>query len=234
MSITKDVKRIVELQFKKWEVTKYQQKPIRATDKDSKQWTRSIVTISREPGCSSHPLGRILAHRFGFDLYGIEIIDLIAKSTDFSRQMVATLDEKTQSAFEDWISESFFHEQFHSKSYLSNLSKVVFSIAAHGKAVILGRGANFLLPPQDRLAIRLIAPLEARVKNTMREQNLSEQKSREYIKKIEQQRRSFIRKHFLEDITDPVNYDLVINTAAIKPLAFINIVKAALNREKPA
>jgi cytidylate kinase len=224
---------LAELQFKKWESSRSQKKTVGETDGDLQAWERPVITISREPGCGGGLIAHLLAKELGFDLFGVEIVDLIAQNANLSREMVATLDEKAQTELEDWLAEGLSGEQFSSKKYFLNLRKVLFTIAIHGNAVILGRGASFLLHPEDRLAVRLIAPLEVRVKKVMRKQGLSEEKSLKYLEEIRQQRRSFVKKHFNADIEDPANYDMVINTAFNKPKAIIKIIRAALDRKTP-
>jgi cytidylate kinase len=66
----------------------------------------------------------------------------------------------------------------------------------------------------------------------MLEQNLFKQKSREYVEKITRQRQLFVKKHFHANIDDPVNYDIVINTAFIEPKTISEIVKTVLKRKK--
>ncbi len=225
---------LFELQFQKWNDLKYQNKTIGKTESRLKICKQPIITISSEPGIDIRTIAPMLAQGFGLDLFDHDIVDRIAKNAHLSTKMVGTLDEKTRSALDDWLAEEIFDDQFTSKNYLQNLRSVVFTIATHRNAVIVGRGAAFLIQPEDRLALRLVAPLEERVKYVMREQSLSELESREYIKRIAQQRHSFVKKYFRADIEDPVNYNMVINTAFYKPKAVFEIVKTVLNRNKPA
>ncbi len=224
----------VELQIEKWEFSTARKIPTSETVNDSRTSENPVITISGEPGCGTGSIARMLTQEFGLDLFGVELVDLIAKSAHLSRQLVATLDEKTQSAIEDMFAESLCEEHFSSKTYLQNLRAVVFTIAAHGNAVIIGRGANFLLQPETRLAIRLIAPFETRLKKVMQDQRLSEKNSRDYIAEIEKQRRLFVCKNFHADIEDPSRYDVVINTATVGATTVIEIVKVFLNRKMPA
>jgi cytidylate kinase len=46
-------------------------------------------------------------------------------------------------------------------------------------AVIVGRGANFILPPEERISIRVIAPLDKRVRNVADWHNTSLEKTRQ-------------------------------------------------------
>ena len=106
--------------------------------------------------------------------------------------------------------------------------RVIGAIGKHGHAVILGRGANFILPQEDILRVRIVAPLEMRIKNMAEWSNLSLAKAKEQVFKIESDRRAFIMKYFYADIDDPVNNDIIINTKNTSIDAAVDIVKAAL------
>ncbi|UCH23993.1 MAG: cytidylate kinase family protein [Deltaproteobacteria bacterium] len=41
----------------------------------------------------------------------------------------------------------------------------VSTIGKHGRAIIGGRGANFILPSESRFSVRVVAPFEVRVEN---------------------------------------------------------------------
>jgi cytidylate kinase len=45
---------------------------------------------------------------------------------------------------------------------------VINTIAEHGRAVIVGRGANLILPPEKRFSIRVIADRDLRIRNVTR------------------------------------------------------------------
>ncbi len=48
------------------------------------------------------------------------------------------------------------------EAYLDHLAKLLEAIGRGGQSVIVGRSANFLLPREDTLSVRIIAPLKAR------------------------------------------------------------------------
>ena len=230
MNSQNDLGRFIEVQLIKWESLKSQKAP----GADLKNLERPVITLSSESGCGAESIARMLAKEFGFDFFGFELVDMIAQNTHLSKRLIATLDEKTQSAIEDMVegmlAASVGEEHFSSENYLLNLGKVVLTIATQGNAVILGRGASFLLKAEDRLAIRFIAPLEVRVKNVMLEEHLTEQQSRDYIAAKEEERRLYIKRYFHAEIEDPANYDLVINTASIKPKTIIEMTRVVIVR----
>ena len=90
--------------------------------------------------------------------------------------------------------------------------KVVNTIARHGRAVIVGRGAKFILPPNVRFIIRFVAPLEVRIKNVAEAFGTSDEESKKRVLRRQSRRTAFIRQAYNEDIGHPINYDMVINS----------------------
>src|ERR1700690_3280139 len=103
-----------------------------------------VVTISREPGCRGESFAEKVAAALGLHLYSWEIVEQIAKDEHVSVEVVSTLDEKTRSGLEDWLAEFQSNRNLSSHAYLEDLRRITFAIASHGRALILGRGANFL------------------------------------------------------------------------------------------
>ncbi len=89
------------------------------------------------------------------------------------------------------------------------------TIGKHGRALIVGRGANFILPPDDCFRVRVISPQRVRVQNIVKSFNILENEAKRRVIRTESDRRAFIRKYFNAEIADPVNYDMVINTGTV-------------------
>ena len=189
-----------------------------------------VVTISREPGCRGESIAGKVAGELGLHLYTWEIVEQIAKDEHVSVQMVSTLDEKARSELEDWLAEFEGTHNLSTDAYVADLKKIIFAIASHGSAIILGRGANFLLPPEKRIGLYFVAPLEVRIGNVMEDCGLSEKRAREHIAKVEKEHRQLVKKHFQADIRDSAHYHLVINTALVKPETIAGIVKEVIGR----
>jgi cytidylate kinase len=93
--------------------------------------------------------------------------------------------------------------------------KVIGIIGKHGGAVDVGRGANYILPPENRFRVRVVAPLEVRIDNVARNFDVPREEAKKRVIRTESDRRAFIRKYFNAEISDPTQYDLVINTENI-------------------
>jgi len=106
--------------------------------------------------------------------------------------------------------------------------KVVGTIGKHGRAVVVGRGANFILPPEKRFSVRIVAAQAWRINNVAQEFDISSEDAKRRVMRTESDRRAFIRKYFNADIADPTNYDLVVNTATLDVDDAVKVISSAL------
>jgi cytidylate kinase len=184
-----------------------------------------VVTVSREEGCRGESISERVAAELGLHLYTWEIVEQIAKDEHVSVQVVSTLDEKAQTELEDWLTGFEGTHNLSEYAYLRDLRRIIFAISAHGNAVILGRGASFLLPREKWIALLFVAPLEVRIQNVIEDRGLSDKQAREHIVKVEAEHRRFAKKCFQADLLDSAHYHMVINTAFVKPDTIAGIMK---------
>ncbi len=218
----KSIEQIVEDQVLRWTRFKAEKKDVPTGI--------NVVSISREFGSGGTLLAAKLAEALGFDLFHREVIQEMAQSANTSTRMMETLDEKGLSVIEDSIAAMVQDRHLWPDEFSRHLMKVVGIIGKHGRAVIVGRGAQFILPLDQNLRVRVIAPLAFRVKRVAKELGFSQTEAQKNILKNDSDRRSFSRKYFYTDVTDPLNYDLVINTERISIEAGVKTIIAALNQ----
>ena len=152
----------------------------------------------------------------------------IADRADIGASVIESIEKEHLSGIEDFIATLVSRRYLWPEIYLEQLMKVVSVIGKHGMAVIIGRGANFILPPNERLSIRIVAPVDLRVLNFSRLFNISEEEARKRVIVKEAKRRAFVRKSFNADIADPINYDLTFNTEFIRYEASMEVVQQIL------
>lgn len=215
----RSVIKIVEEQVKKWQIMKVKEK--------KEAIVLPVITISREPGSGGRIVATELGKKLGLDVFHQEIINEMAESAQVSSRILKTLDEKGLSVLEEWITSLVDNQHLWPDQYLRHLMKVIGTIGKHGSAVIVGRGANFVLPPEGRIRVRIIAPLDVRVENVSSNFEVSAEDAKRHIIRTESERKAFIRKYFNADITDPINYDLVLNTGTLSIEAAANAIKSA-------
>ncbi|HOK53435.1 MAG TPA: cytidylate kinase-like family protein [Armatimonadota bacterium] len=167
-----------------------------------------VITISRQLGSGSRQVAQRLVERLGWSLWDKDLVDAIAKDADVDRWIVETFDEKTISEIDVLARTLTGQYEFGGFMYGQHLAKVLLAVARHGYAIILGRGANFLLT--GALNIRLVASEEVRITNLMDYGELSREEALDRIRQTDKERADFIRKVYLKDIEDPLAYDVVI------------------------
>ena len=176
---------------------------------------RPTICVSRQYGARGAAMGRLVAERLGFRFYSDDLIHDIAEQGHVRQQVVESLDERVQDGIAEWVAGLIKRGVFAPSDYLRNLSKVVLTLGRHGKGVIIGRGAHFLLDGATTLRVRVIAPLDVRVARVAARDGLSEAEARAKVTRIDDERVAFNRQHYNADIRDPDHYDLLVNAGTL-------------------
>jgi cytidylate kinase len=92
-------------------------------------------------------------------------------------------------------------------------AQTILQLATMGNVIIVGRGANLITEPMKNVFhIRLVAPLEDRIKHIQDIFDLSRKESIERIKKDDVMRKNYLHQHYHKDIDDKYLYHIIINT----------------------
>jgi cytidylate kinase len=185
------------------------------------------ITISRDPGSGGAEVARHLAKDLEMDLVGVKIIQQIAEQADVSEKIITSLDEKGVRLRDSWIDSLFRTRHIWPDEYLRYLSKVVGTIGKQGNAIIMGRGGQFILPPEENFRIRITALREIQIRNVMRSKNVDFETAERYVYRTEADRNAFHCKYFIADWKNPIYYDLIVNTSYMGIEGAVAAVKAA-------
>lgn len=196
---------IILKQVEKWEESK-------AVGRKAEDEQLSVITVSSQPGSGGSVIAKDVAEQLGFDFFDKTLIEVIAESAHVSSKLVESVERESLSGIEDFIASFIKKEYLYPGLYLKHLMKVVSAIALHGKAVIVGRGANFIIPSELRFSLRTVAPQEKRIENIARTFEVSLEEAKGRVLQRESRRSAFVRHSFNKKVSDPVNYDMVINT----------------------
>jgi len=189
-----------------------------------------IITVSRQAATNGGLIGRLVAQRLGLRVYDRELVDEIARRMHADPELVTRFDEATLSTMDSILTE--WRNSINASIYRRHLRQALEHIRSEGNAVVIGRGAGFVLRGPECLNVRIVAPINLRVgifRTVFPE--ITEEEARQRIHIEDQEKARFTRKHFHADIDDPVQYDLLLNVGGITPeLAIELIVKAAQSR----
>jgi len=171
-----------------------------------------VVTVSCEFGAQGIVLGRGVAERLGFSYWDREIVSEIARLLHMGEGTVAVFDERTRHAIEDLLGAFAPNLGATSADYAAEVRGIIDAIAGRGSAVIVGREAQYLVDPRRALRVRLVAPFDLRVRQIEAQSGISGGAAKRLIVAGEKERAAFVRRSVGQNVADPVNYDLVVNT----------------------
>jgi hypothetical protein len=216
---------MVEEQVQLWnELRREQDHPRERTGKAE---ATPCVSISPEMGSLGLTIARRVSDLLGFRVYERELVEMIAQTARVRQYLVESVDQHVQSAIENWVGRQLGTAFFAESDYVKNLSKVLLTLAHHGKSIIVGRGAQFVLDAGRTLRLRVVAPIDVRVQRVAEREKLDLREARAKVLRLDADRNAFVRKHFDRDLTDPLNYDLVLNTDRLDVEACADLILAS-------
>ena len=189
------------------------------------------LLISRERGAGGNTVAQLVGRRLGWQVFDGEIVDEIAQKTHVRRQLIESLDERDRTTIQDLIGQLLNPQQISTSDYLTGLKQIVLTLGHQGDVVIVGHGAQYILPSQFGLRVRMIAPVEARVRRLADKAHLSLGAARVEIERIDYERVKSVQRHFGRNVADPLSHDLTINTGAMNAEAAAEVILTALQRK---
>jgi hypothetical protein len=186
------------------------------------------ITISREVGALGRSVAAEVGRRLGWPVYDREILEKIAEEIRRPTSRVERADERPVSWLEDCLSGLLDAHHVGADAYIKYLLGALRGLGVVGRCVIVGRGANFVLPAETTLRVRLVADREDRVRVMTQRLGLSAREAAAWVDATERQRAAFGKRYFGKDTTDPHLYDLVLNTSRLSVEAAADAVIQAL------
>jgi len=214
-------------------IAEFLRKQTKEKDKTEKQ-NLPLITISREKGSGGRIIAYQVAKKLGsrWRVYHKEIIEKIAKDANLKKELIKEIDEKKLPLIDQLIFDFFGKKYLSLTRYQKLLTKTIAQIAQRGYAIIIGRGAEYLVP--YALKVRIICEMNQRIENLMQFEGMTKDEAIENIKKSDEERTKFIKALYHHDPKKAHHYDLVIRTSKDLSLddAISLIVLAAKRRFK--
>ncbi|MHB9133326.1 MAG: cytidylate kinase-like family protein [Armatimonadota bacterium] len=164
-----------------------------------------ITTISRQAATNGGLLAQLVANQLHLRLYDNKVIDLIARKMDNGLEHVTPFGEirppPVEAPLRDW------RHSINRLVYLRQLRTVLEMIVSQGDAVMVGRGANFLLIGTATLRVRVMASLKQRIAMYRMGEEVSAEEARAWIRSEDQWRAASTRELFRHNIDNPLQYD---------------------------
>ncbi|MFZ2323343.1 MAG: cytidylate kinase-like family protein [Ignavibacteriaceae bacterium] len=213
-----------------------------STESEKKKEVYPCITISRQTGSGSYEVSEKL----------IDILQRYTKEPDdpwtyFNKELIEKVieDFKLPKVFTNYIIEDKYN---HIKDAVNELlgvrpsewtivhksTEIILQLARYGKVIIVGRGSNVITSKlSNSFHIRLIAPIENRIKHVQEVFDYSKSEAMEYIKREDVNRNKYLRSHFFHDPNDETLYHLVINTGKLSYSETAELIANTVVRKYP-
>ena len=188
------------------------------------------IAVSRLAGAGGESFARRLGEALDWPVLGSEIVDLIAETFQLDGAMLHLLDNAKANWVRDALGDLMPHQVINLDTYVHHLGRVMRLVALHGNVVLVGRGAQFLLPGDRGLAVRLVASTEERIRRVRATENIDEAAAREHIDEADRRRAHFAKHYFDRDVNDPTLYDLVLNRSKLTDDELVETVLTMCHR----
>jgi cytidylate kinase len=216
---------IIESQINEW----FLKEKERLERKEKKK--KPLILISRQRGTGGVSVAERLSKKLGWPYYDKNIIKEIADTVGADERQLEFLDEKDRNSFNEFINVFRLDPEISQDEYVEYLKRFIKTLDEVGGSIIVGRGADHILPPHGALRIRLVGEPEKRARFAAQKYGLHEAEALKLLDTWDQERRKFIKRHFDKDIDDPVHYDLVINTSYIDLDGTVELIINAYQRK---
>jgi CMP/dCMP kinase len=147
-----------------------------------------VSTLSRELGAGDTGFAPTLGSRLGLRVYDRELLEQEATRLGVKEAELEQIDEQPASIFQRFRPGSLYQR------YFDALGQLLRELATRGNVLLVGRGGNFFLRDQARaFHVRLVAPMDVRVRRVMEHRWLREKQARQLITQSDAQRRTLPR-----------------------------------------
>ena len=188
------------------------------------------LLISREKGAGGSAVGQLAGERLGWQVFDKKIVDAIAAKANVRRELIESLDERDRRTIKGMVHEFLYPATFKHPGYLAALREIVLALGHQGDVVIVGRDAHHILPTQFGVRARMVAPMEVRVKRIASENKMTLKAAEIEVEKSDRERARLTRRDYRRDLNDPLNFDMIINTAELSVEAAAEIIVAAIRQ----
>ena len=160
-----------------------------------------VITIGRQFGSGGSEIGKRLANELGIKFYDKELINLAAKESGFSEQILRDYDEKPTNSFlyslslgsysYDSTAYGNFNVPITDKVFMAQ-AQIIRDLAEKEPCIIIGRCAESILKNHESLlSVFIHSDFDRRVQRICERRNVTPAIAADMIKKIDKKRASY-------------------------------------------
>lgn len=184
-----------------------------------------VITIARSYGSGGKIIGKALAEKLNIQFVDRELLQIASIESGINETLFNAADEDTKQKSAPIFKRPAYQGElippeedgFTSNENLFNYQAAVLKEMAKTESfVVMGRAANFVLADTPNVvSINIQAPYDFLVQTAMDKMRISKKDAERFVKKINRYRSEYHAYYTGTSWTDPVQYDLTLNSAKV-------------------
>lgn len=214
------------------------ERPAGSKEEDS----RHALTISRETGAGAITVARmvteILEKNRGetpsgpWAVFEQNLVQKVLEDHLLPEEFERYLPEEAVDRISDF-SEEFFGLHPSSWTLVQKTNQTILKLAAKGNVVLIGRGAHLVAAKLPHvLHVRLVAPLDFRIKHIEQHFQLDRKAAIDFIKKEDEAKNSYLTRNFRSEVLSNLNFHLIVNTGRLGFPKSAQLIAEAIMHER--
>jgi hypothetical protein len=199
---------------------------------------RVFITVSRQPGAGAISFSHRLAERLNQDGQGDwsawdrELVKKVSAEHGIAEEIIEMIPNRHHNWLDD-VLQGFAAspnppDVVEIRAYMQ-VATVIRALAAAGHAIIVGQGGTFITEQMPgAIHVRLVAPLEHRIKCTAEQDKISLHDAAAQIVDIDQRRTEFYRRYWPGKVIAPEAFTMTLNSAELSLDELVDSVFAVI------
>ena len=185
-----------------------------------------VITVTRQYASGGSEVARLVAGALGWTVIDNEFVDQVAERAGLPAAEVAQLEERAPGLLERLARtlavaspEMFLASaaappvERDEATIVQVTERVIAEAAAHGRIVLVGRGAQAVLARRpDALHVYVVASKPWRMQLAVERLGVDPARAEQVVDETDRQRDQYVKTYYKRQRHDFVNYDLVVNS----------------------
>ena len=180
-----------------------------------------LVTLAHDYGSGAEMIGRALAKELNVEFIGDDMTYRHGDKHHLETLILQRL-EGHHGAAQRSLREHLSGSPDTLQSYRRELVSVLLHFALHEGGVIVDRGAHVILRDRKILRLHIVGSERVCARRVAAREGVSEAQALDKVRKVNQQRRDYLRSLIGTDDLDPRQFDLTLNTDHFDDLGHVH------------
>lgn len=196
-----------------------------------------VITVSREYGSDGCAIAERLAKELNIRYLDEELLSIVSEESGVSEELLIQADEKVKRKLWEGTGDRKYdldYDRYDPRNPVSehNLfryqANTIRRLADQESFVIVGRAADYVLQHHRyKFSVNIRAPFGELVQGIMERKFVDEKTAIKDVRAINKERTQFYKTYTGKDWTDPLNYDLTINSSSFSQTACVALIRKA-------